>query len=432
MSGGSPPVNPVEGRVHDDNLVLNELKRIEYDSRDEFGKRISDGTRNNLDIASQYKFSPERLRLFKNGTRQFVQYNSIAEFTDSADSWDLEPGASDTVHLESAESSTYVVNYVLQGSMAFQTNQSLASGDVVKWGLYNDTDGWFMEQRGSDHTASQVDIKELRGGSETTLASDVELSKPITDWTRHEIRYNWYGVGNQVWRQTYTQDGRQYNDYIAYTSKDGDRGPETGNLNTRYEVQASSSTTDLKLIGGSMGLIALGDPTSLTRDKPQYESITVSGTADAWEPILAVRINPNDSDVNMQLTDVAILNYGANANIELVAVSFDASKTDASGWGVPDYHHSQNSALQSTTNVSQVADDTGSVKDFGTSDKFGGWTMAASIDIDGGNASGTAATANRNRQEKKAVLNSDHVVFLARTGTMDSTLDFVWDIDQNF
>lgn len=427
-----PPIDkPRDTRVHDDNYVLNELKRINYDSRDAFGKRISDGTRNNLDVASQYLFSPERLRLFLNDTRQFVQYDTIDKFTDTADTWTLQPAGGDTMHLETAESGTYVVNYVMQVSASFQVNQSLQSGDVIKIGPYNGSDGWYFEQRGSDHTDTQGDIVEERGGVRNVLAEDVELGAPVTDWQRFETRYNWYGVGNQEWRQTYTEDGEQFNDRFAETSNDGDRGPSTGNLNIWQEVTADADTTGLELQCGSMGYITLGDPTSLNRTKPQYREDDVAGTNDTWEPVLAIRIDPDNADVNMQFNDLAVINYTANATIELVAASFDDDNTDATGFTIPEYHHDNNSALESTTNVSQVARDDGTVKTLEAGEKFGGWTIAASVDVDGGNASGTAATSNQARQEKKAVLRSDHIVLLARTDTA-GTLSYVWDINQNW
>lgn len=407
---------------------------FEERSHDAFGNLLARATRNNLDLASHYNFSPERLRLFRNGSREFPQYNTVSQFSDEADHWKLQPDAGDDIHIESAESGTYVVNYVIQASFTFQLNQSLSDGDVLKVGPRGQDggNGWWIEQRGADHDDTTVDIKQLDAGSESTLVSNATLPKPTTEWNRYECEYNWYGVGNQVWSQTYTEDGEQINDTFTKSSTDGVRGPASANLNLYQEIEADSSTTGLELEVGSMGMITLGDPTSLNRDKPQYESITVAGTANAWEPILALRVDPDNAEVNMQFSQLDILNYGANDDIEVVVASFDAAKTNATGWGVPEYHHAQNSALQSTENVSQVANDAGTVQDFGTSDKYGGFTIASAVNIDGGNASGSAATVNQNRQEKKAILNSDHAVFLARTGTMDNVVDLVWDVDQNY
>lgn len=402
---------------------------------DAFGKQIADGTFNKLDIATQYNFSPERVRLFRNGSREFPQYNSISQFNDGADIWQLQPDAGDTMHVESAESSTYTVQYVMQASFALELNQSLSSGDKLRIGAYNGTDGWVLEQRGSDHTDTQVDIIESSAGTETTLESDADLSKPVTDWTRYEIDYNWYGVGNQIWRQTYTDGGNQINGEITKTSNDGERGPETGNLNLWYEIQADSSTSGLELNVGSMGLVELGDTTTINRDKPQFEDISVSGSADTWEPIYAIRIDPNDSNVNAQLVELEVLNYGANDDIEMVVTSVDPSKTDisSSDWSDPDYHHATNSAIQSTTSVSQVPDTNGTQKDLGSSDKFGGFTLGSAVELSGGNRNGSSATQNDARIEKKAVLDSDHIVFLVRSSTVDgSNVQFVWDVDQNW
>lgn len=401
---------------------------------DAFGRlNTISGSRNMLDIASQYSFSPERLRLFRNGSREFPQYNTVSQFADNADHWLLSPDAGDTMHIESAESSTYVVNYTLQASWAFQLTQSLSSGDALRFGPRNDTDGWFIEQRGSDHTDTQADVKELVGGTESTLETNVDLPKPFTDWYRWQCSFGWYAVLNQIWSITYPDsDAEIVNDYFATTAAAGSRGPETGNLNLYIEVEADAGTSGLGLEVGSLGMVTVGDPTSLQRDKPQHESITLSGTVDTWEPLLAVRVDPNNSDVNCQLTAVDILNYGAAADVELLVVSVDASKTDATGFSAPEYHHGYNSALQSTESISQVPNTSGTQTDLGSTEAPGGFTVAAAVDIDGGNRSGTAGTSNQARQEKKAILNSDHVVFLARSSNIDNALDFVWDADQNW
>lgn len=399
---------------------------------DALGSQIASPTRNVIDIASHYNFSPERLRLFRNGSREFIQYGSISQFSDEVDYWSLQPDAGDSMHIESAESGTYVVNYLMQSSWAFALNQALSDGDVLRYGPYNGANGWYFEQRGTDHGPMEGDIIEERNGTETTLKANVSLGAPLTDWVRRECQFGWYNVLNQTWRETITDDGQASNDIFSRTSNDGARGPETGNLNLWLEVEASASTTDLELLAGSMGMITLGDPTSLNRDKPQYNSVTLSGTANAWEPVLALRIDPDNPHVNMQFSLLNILSYSSNATCELVVASFDASNTDASGWSLPEYHHDKNSAVETTTNVSQVANASGTQEDLAAGTKFGGYTIASSVDVDGGNISGSESTVNQNRVEKKSVLNSDTIVFLARTGTMDGTLHFVWDVDQNW
>jgi hypothetical protein len=425
-------IDPERRRTLDDNIELHQLKRLILDSTDAFGKLVADATANELNIATQYDFSPERVRLFRNGSRAFPQYDTVSQFSDGADVWTLQPDAGDRMHIRSAESVTYTVNYVVQLSQAFELNQSLTDGDVLRWGAYDGTDGWVAEQRGADHADDQIDVIESRGGAETTLAADVALPRPVTDWTRYELRYNWYNVGNQRWVQTYTEDGTQVNAELVTTSNDGERGPETANLFIWWEIQAADTTTNLELRVGSGGAITLGSPQSLTRDKPQLVQVTVDGTGGAWEPVYAIRLDPATPNVNAQLSQLDVLEYAANADIELVVASVAASKTDASGWGVPEYHHAASSAIQSTTSISEVPNMSGVQTDLGASEDFGGHTIATAAEIEGGIGSGTVGTANAIRQEKKAVLGSDVVAFLARTDTTGSQLSFVWNVDQDW
>lgn len=427
-----PTIDPERQRTLDDNIELHQLKRLILDSTDAFGKLVADATANELDIATQYDLSPERARLFRNGSRAFPQYNTVSQFSDDADVWTLQPDAGDRMHIRSAESVTYTVNYVLQLSQAFELNQSLTDGDVLRWGAYDGTDGWIAEQRGADHADDQIDVIESRAGVETTLATDVTLPQPLTDWTRYELRYNWYNVGNQRWVQTYTDDGTQVNAELVQTSNDGERGPETANLNIWWEIQAADTTTNLKLRVGSGGAITLGSPQSLTRNKTQLVQVTVEGTNGAWEPVYALRLAPANSNVNARFSQLNVLEYAASADIELVVASVAASKTDASGWGVPEYHHAASSAIQSTTNISEVPNASGVQTDLGTSEEFGGHTIATAAEIEGGVTSESVETANPVRQEKKAIFGSDVLVFLARTDSTGSQLSFVWGVDQNW
>lgn len=387
---------------------------------------------NEMDIASHYNFSPERLRLFRNGTRQFVQYNSITQFNDAADVWELQPDAGDSMHIESAESGTYVVNYTLQASFALSINQSLQDGDIVRFGPFNNSDGWYLEQRGTDHTDTQVDFIQKSGGTTTTIESDVELCAPLTEFTRFENEYIWYNVASGgAWKQTFSENNTLSNEELTEVAMGG-RGPETGNLTLRMEVEASATTTGLGLNAGSMALNTRGAVRGLVRDKPQTVEVTIPATNGVWHPLYAVRIDPDNDDVNANLADLSILSYANNAVVELVAVNFDASNTDASGWSVPDYHHAQNSALQSTTSITTVVDDTGTSSDLSAGAKFGGYTLASAQIETGGATKNTVGTETDAVVEKKNILSSDHLVFLARTGNAGGTLRFEWDARQDW
>lgn len=387
---------------------------------------------NDLDIPSHYSFSPERLRLFRNGSRQFVQYNSISQFNDSADLWQLQPDAGDTLKLETAESATYVVNYTTSSSVAFSLNQSLADGDRIRVGPFNDSNGWFIEQRGTDHDNTTADFKQRTAGTDETLDSDFSLQSPTTEFNRYEFEYIWYNIAaGAKLTESYTQNDEVKSTVVSETANSG-RGPETGNLPVRYEVTADDSTSNLQLNGGSFAVNTRGNVRELTRNKPQRVEVDLASTNDTWLPIYAIRIDSDDQTVNANLTELEILSYGNNTNVELVAAGMDPSKTDASAFSVPDYHHDSNSALESTTNISQVPDDSGTQTSLTSSDKFGGYTLAASQLTANGNDKATSATRTNTTIQKKAILNSDQVVLLARTPNGGATLRFVWDANQRW
>lgn len=402
-------------------------------SSDAFDKLIADQTQNAFDIGSHYNLAGDRLRLFANGSRINPQYTTDSRFSDEADIWRLAPTAGDSMHIETAESVTYVVNYVIEMSHAMRLNQPLGTGDIYRFGPFNGTDGWVLEQRGSDHTEREVDIIQYRNGATQTLAADAVLPEPLTTWTRLQTNYNWYNVGKQSWKQTYTRDGEQRNEEIVESSNDTDRGPLTGNLNIWTEIVAGGGTSGLELEAGSMGAIVLGSPRAINKNKPQVVNVTPSGTADTWEPIYGIRVDPGNAEVNSLFREFDILDYGPNATIELVLVGFDAENTDILDvdWGEPGYHHQENSALQTTTSVSEVADESGTQKVLGAGEKFGGVTQMSAVSVNGGKVSGQSATVNDATVDRNTILKSDHYVVLARTGT-SGALWFEWEAEQRW
>ena len=404
---------------------IKELNNLFQSSSDAFNRVITQGVKNDIDIASQYKFSPERLRLFLNGNRQFVQYDSVSKFSDNSDTWTLKPGGSDKMRVESAESCTYIVGTEMRASTAFRLNQSLQSGDVVRVGPRNTSDGWFIEQRGSDHTDTQVDIKQLRGGTETTLETDVELGAALTEKSTITCYYNWYNVGEQRWVQTFSNGGEQTNKEIAVTSTEtGTSGPEQANLNLYVEVEAGSSTSGLELEAGSMSFLTQAQAKTLLRGKPVEKTVTLPTTDDVWHPVYAMRIRPSDSVINTSLTSFKAVDYSNSAKVQLVAISVDPSKTDATGWGVPALQNKQNSCLQDTENVSEVPDDLGNqTAPSSTGFKFGGHTLSYTSLTPAGSdySEGVLQTPGA---VKTNILESDVIVVLAKSPSSGGDVTF--------
>lgn len=394
-----------------------------------FGKFIADTTYSELDVPSHYMFSPERLRLHVNGSRAFVQYNNVSQFTDSSDSYDLTPESGDFVAIETVRAATYQVGYVIQTSLSFGLSQSLKSGDVIRWGPFRDgEDGWFFEQRGADHTDTQVDIKQLRDGTETTLKSDATLSKPTTEFLRYVCRWNWYNVGNQEWFQTYTENGEQINEPVIETSFDSGRGPANANLPIRFDVQASGSTSNLTCNVGSFSHIILGNTELLSRQKAEEKVITVPEEVDTWQPIYAVRVKPGKNP-NVSLAKLSVLNYSNDARIQVLAISVHASKTDASGFETPELQSLQNSIIEATENVSTIPNASGSEVDPNLTTEPGGFQVGySSLAPVGNNFQQGASSSEFN--VKRPIYDTDVVVFCERTSVGAGELIFSYNTDQ--
>lgn len=335
---------------------------------DAFGKLIADNTRNKLDIASHYPYNPERWRIFVDGSRVFPEYNSVSQYNHAADVHELTPAAGETVVMATAERPRYVVQYELASSWAFNISQSLQSGDKIKIGMFDGNDGWFFE-----HTDSASDDKDgtfvtLRNGSRVQTA-DVSLSEPVTTFTRFLLRSNWYNVGRQELRQSYTQNnGTQENDIVSTMSREDGRGPHVGNLPIRYEVTAGSGTSNLTLNAGSVASVTLGDTAGLNRTKVSAHTETISTTG-SWVPILALRADSDRDIVNTQLNSITVDEFSGSNDIRLIAAAHGPSQVqDSNGntltdsnYSVPPEHHAENSVLEVSSDVAQASDNTGTV-----------------------------------------------------------------------
>lgn len=409
--------------------MTNDNRQLQNNS-DAFRNLVIPRT-NVLDVASHYPYSPERWRLLVDGSRVFPEYNTVSQYTHGGDVHEITPNAGETVVFQTAERPRYVVQYELASTFASNLNKAgadLQGDDRFRAGLYDGTDGWFIEHN-SSHEADTVDIVELSAGSEVYREEDVDALVPLTRFARFKIQTGWYKVTRQEWERSYSSDGVQINDTIAKVSSDGNDGPEVGNLPIRYEIRADSGTSDLQLNAGSVAQVNLGQTTALTRNKVDEETITVD-TTNAWVPLFAFRTDPDRSIVNTQLTDIAISEFGGNADIRLTVNSFAPENVaDANGNQLTDSDFSTPPLFSPTNNVLEVSDNVDQVVN-------GSGTLQSSMQDPGGfqvgfdalnTGGGNTVTDNTPGPvaSKRPVYPQDIVVLLANAGgTGDVTFQF--------
>lgn len=433
MPNEQPTVDPDRTRYLDDNLELHQIKRSLLDARDAFGNLITSRT-NVLDLAAHYPYSSVRWRVLVDGTRQFPEYGSVPQYNHAEDVHELTPGAGETVVFESAERPRYVVQYELAATWAFRTNQALTGNDRIRIGLYDGTDGWYMEHRG-DHPDSQTaDFVLERAGSEVYRKTDIDIAQGVETWARLKLKTGWYDITRQEWQRSYPVDGRQENPVIGEFSADAMRGSRTGNLPIHYEVTADDAGSGLVLEAGSAAQVNLGATTRLIRTKTVEFTYSVD-TTDTWVPAEAFRADPDRGAVDIQIRDTDVVEFSGSGDVRVMPVGFDLSNLADSGgaalqdgdFSTPEEVSATNSVIETTTAVDQFPDSSGAV---GTSTADpGGYQLGYASSHASGTGSKTSIQSGSSTP-KRSVLRDDICVFLAKADTTgDVTLEYVVEED---
>ena len=422
-------------------------------SRDAFERDVRLGTTNEADLAAHYPYSPERYRVLIDGVREQIQYDGFpAQFTDNVDSFSLLPQSDgEVVTFETNERYRYVVQYVLEWSAAFQINQDLQAGDAwaVGYGIPDfensgdDTpgpsaDGWFIYQNSSMPT-QEAELVEYRNGTEVDSAT-LEFQELPQTWGRIAGETNWYNVGETTVTETYTTANpyeKQQNIVKGRVSADDGKGPETGNHALRASVKAGDGAGSLELEVGSFGLRTLGNVQGLLRVKTFDFIGSYDGPTGEFEPLIALRTDPNRNIINTQLAVLEPLEFSGSDDIVLIAQVFDkrnvldsgGNQLTGSDWQTPPELNATNSIVEESFNVAQFPDANGNIVTSAINP--GGYQVGyGSLTNTGSGGAGSARVSSRGRTQKRQLPSDDIVVILARSpSTGDVTCDVQFEQD---
>ena len=405
------------------------------DWQDAFGNQLARTTQNNADLAAHYRYNPERYRLYRNGSRELLQYEDIASYphfsdrrSGDEDVFVLQPDGGDTLLFKTAERFRYTVNFVSEVSVAMGINQELSGSDRVTLGLDTSpdgdlADGYFLEHRG-DHGPNEVDVYEKRQGSVIGERQTVGVIRALTTFQRWVLDYNWYNVGEENWGETWTNDrSGQINREIATTSAEptdantglGGRGPIAGNGHTVIEAEADASTSDLEVHAGSLSVTTLGDVDNVVRAKgAEAGPFTPDQTGD-WEALFALRVAPGDHNVSVEVRNID-LTAGAATAVAIACGPFNvrddtgAQLTDAD-FDPPGPQSAANSAVEVSTDVDQFPDADGTVTDIAADP--GGYQISYDQSRDSG-VGASAGTRSGEIRAKHGILDGDICVVVAK------------------
>ena len=334
---------------------------------DIFGRPIT-GQRNDGDLPGHYKATPERYRLYVDGSRVNYYYPSVSQSsledtrTDETDVYVLTPDAGQTVRFETAERLRYIVGYESEATMALSTNQSLQGDDEVIVYIGRD-DGYRFE-----FTADGCDIHIMRGGA-SVASRTVPTAVGLTVYARFVVRYNWYNVGAARFLQTFTRNGTQFEPSLGNLSVDGGRGPEDANVRIGVEVTPDASTAGLEVNFGSVGFNTVADVDRTEREKSfELDGLDHSGSGE-WEPLAAFRHPADEQNIVMQFTQIEpVATPGTNDKVvvkstdsALVTADFTDPFDDGSNVSprAPGAMSDYSTPLQFTESITEVPDHDG-------------------------------------------------------------------------
>lgn len=395
------------------DLQSQDIKR----SITSFNTLNADITVHQSDIPSHYNHSPERHRLYINGSRFNLMYGSTDRFEDTPDSYLLKPDAGDVIEYTTAERFRYSVGYVLNVSGAMSANQELEGDDEVIIG-YGDidldngkenADGWFVEFN-SSHSENEGDLVVYRGGVEKARRT-LDFNQPYTSWKRYEMSVSWNDAGKADLVETYTSNTEQYNKRVGRISVDNEKSTLSGNHRFVFAVKADSSTSDLELDCGSVGVIFKGNVDPIVRAKAFPFTSSHSGSGE-WEVVGAMRVDPDRPEISTQVAGLSVMEISEDADVVVMAMSFDSSNTDASDYEVPAELNGVNSVIQFTQNVSEFVDVDGDTVTSAADP--GGFQLGYSSYYTEG--TGTKEKSNVSRRiRKRTIYNGDVCLFLAKS-----------------
>lgn len=415
-----------------DGRGLKLLRQMSEGWSDVFGNQVG-SRRSLLDIGSHYPISPERWRLFVDGTRQFIQYTDAVQYAHPEDTHNLSPNAGETVALVTADDVVYTVQFELAATWAFGLSQALQSGDRLRVGLFDDADGWFMEQTAA-HATDEADFVIRRAGTEVYRETH-PIDLPTTTFGRLGLETAWYRVARQRWSRSYPENGTQQNEVVATTDATPNQGPARGNLPLRYEITAGSSTTDLTLKAGSVAATLQGDSERIIRAKNYRETFSVNTTG-TYVPVLAFRKDPDRDLVRMEITNTDVPKFEGSGDLfALLIAAGKENVRDANGdplddtdFSTPNELNGTNSVIETATAVAQFPDNTGTLVTSATNP--GGYQLGLATRYTSGSG-GKISSTGAGIDAKRVLASGDYAVLLVRA-TATGDFDYEVTIDQDW
>jgi hypothetical protein len=378
-------------------------------SRDNFNRDVSNPLLDLIDVAGEKRFTPERLRFFKDGERVFIQYGTDPTYSETDQGHLLQPGSGQTCTLHTAEKAAYQVGYDLWPTQSRQINGTLEPGDAVGGGygrvdlanfdptavdpeadnpasgVYTgtDADGYFWYHT-VDTGFKQALLALVQNG--TVFDSRiVELVTGADIFTIIEQRLNCYAVGPSVFQEISTDlveypDRPQLNRVVGAVANDDGQGSAEFSHRASFAVKQGAGNTGLELEAGSVALRTPGTAEPQFKVKGHTMAFdNTNTTLGTYQALGAFRIDTERETVKLRIQDMNIVNTpGQSVNTcRVLVMSTDPANTNADTFtfAPPEEHSETNSVLREVEVAGDAATPmTGPVEDDPGTDATGAVT----------------------------------------------------------
>lgn len=351
-----------------------------------FDTLIADNTTSLLDLPSSYPFNGERYALIQNGTVD------EADFTDAPGEFELSVnGTEGDVHeLKARQRVTYLPNYELLIGQAFYMEEELEPGQLLtlEFADPEGENGYFTEISANTRRSYIKNGGIIIGANEwghddTTDPYEDGLLETQPQVLRSYL--NWYGDGRIKNTLTFAGEAaKMENTTVSRNANKGEVATEEINLNISVRLECTEPTSANTVNVLSLGATNRGDGSATNRTKAAHDW-DLGGDIGSTEftIVLASRRIPEKEQIPTQLDNFEII---PSDTMEVAAIAFDAAETDATDWNIPPQQNRENTAVESTTNVSTFPTDAdgnpqGRVLDLVVADAQGNRSQASRADV---------------------------------------------------
>jgi len=397
-------------------------------SRDNFDRDVANELADIIEVAGEKDYTAERLRLYKDGQRRFLEYGTDANYNKVFSGHELSPDAGQTMELKTAERAFYPVGNDLWVSMSQKLSKPPQAGDAVISGYgdlavedYNpdtrtwdgtDADGYigvFDVDTGLDNVFECI----VQAGT-IVYSNTLSLNKTAGVFSIYERRLNWYDVGPSVLRQSFTDvvqhpERPQQNTVVGATSVDDGKAASRGSHRVGTGIIQAAGNTGLTVELGSIGVRTPGPGEPNFKTKGHRMKLQNSNTdAGVWQVCGAIRADADRPAIKLRFPTIQIESTPGSgvANTQVLLMAVDALNTDADTktYETPAEHSPSNSVVEiveDNTITMPLEDDPGT--------DISGAATANTTTNPGGYQLGTDSTTSEG-QGSKSVVTQDGTV----------------------